>query len=159
VAVHLREAGVVDFLIHAGHSSILGSGNSSAGEGWQVRLRDPAGGGVGLGCARLVDRGMSTSGIGQQWFFESGHRYGHILDPRTGWPAGGNSLCSVLAPDAARAEAFSTAFFVMTDREVRSYFEAHPQIGIILVGSQEDRTPAEPLVLGMTLERPQEVLI
>jgi FAD:protein FMN transferase len=112
-----------------------------------------------LGCTRLFDESMSTSGIGQQWFIENGRRYGHILDPRTGWPTERNSLCSVLAPEAARAEALSTAFFVMTEAEVRSYFEAQRRIGIILVGSQEAGTRAEPLVLRVVLERPQEVLI
>jgi thiamine biosynthesis lipoprotein len=159
IAASLREAGLVNFLIHAGGSSIVGSGNSNAGSGWQVRLRDPAGSEGGLGCTRLVDESMSTSGVGQQWFIENGRRYGHILDPRTGWPAEHNSLCSVMAPEAARAEALSTAFLVMTEAEVRSYFEAQKRIGIILVGSQEAGTRAEPLVLRVVLERPQEVLV
>jgi thiamine biosynthesis lipoprotein len=152
----LRDAGLHDFMVHAGHSSILACGNSSTGAGWEVRVRDPRGSQAGLGSVRLEERSLSTSGAGQQFFTEDGRRFGHILDPRTGWPSEANVLCSVLAESAARAEALSTALFVMSESEVRSYFERHRQVGIILNSLRQDGSVAEPLTLGIGLEHPQE---
>jgi thiamine biosynthesis lipoprotein len=157
MARKLRDAGLRNFMVHAGHSSILACGNSSAGAGWEVRVKDPRGSEAGLGSVRLDERSLSTSGTGQQFFTEGGRRFGHILDPRTGWPSETNVLCSVLAESAARAEALSTALFVMSESEVRSYFEGHRQVGIILSGLLHDGSVAEPLTMGIDLEHPQEV--
>ena len=44
--------------------------------------------------------------IGERW-------YGHLLDPRTGWPASPCASVTVLAPFAALADALSTACFVL----------------------------------------------
>ncbi|PYV31169.1 MAG: FAD:protein FMN transferase [Acidobacteria bacterium] len=148
----LRSAGLHDFMIHAGHSSIYASGNSNLGSGWEVSIRDPHAPGGSLGTIRLVDQGMSTSGTGQQYFVVDGRRFGHLLDPRTGWPSTHNSLCSVTAPGAAEAEALSTAFFVMTPEAVRGYCDLHPEVGSILVAAQEN---AEPATLGISLKRPE----
>jgi len=145
----LRSAGLNDFMIHAGHSSIYASGNSNLGPGWEVSIRAPHEPGASLGTIRLVDEGMSTSGTGQQYFVVVGRKFGHLLDPRTGWPSTHNSLCSVTAPGAAQAEALSTAFFVMTPEAVRAYCDSHPEVGSILVAAHEN---AAVLVWGLSLK-------
>jgi len=48
-------------------------------------------------------------------------RYGHILDPRTGWPAEPCESVTVWAPTAAAADALSTAIFVMGPEEGLAY--------------------------------------
>ena len=45
------------------------------------RNRSPA-----CGCAM---RRIGTSGAGEQFVLADGRRYGHVLDPPTGWPAEG----------------------------------------------------------------------
>src|SRR5262245_9840745 len=112
-AERLRKTGLRNFLIHAGYSSVLAFGDSNRRPGWEISVRDPQVPQGDLGSLCLVDQGMSTSGVGEQFFTANGQRFGHILDPRSGRPAVGNLLCSVAAPTAARAEALSTAFFVM----------------------------------------------
>ena len=160
-AERLREAGLESFLIHAGHSSIYAAGDSSSGPGWEVAIRDPHAGERSLGSVRLRDRGMSTSGVGEQFFVAEGRRYGHILDPRTGRPAEENVLVTVVAPSAAVAEALSTAFFVMSADEVRRYCEARPEVGTLLVAATpvdpDGRTASHvPRCLGISLE-PAEI--
>jgi hypothetical protein len=49
----------------------------------------------------LNNRALGTSAGTHQWFDAGGRRYGHILDPRTGWPAEALAGVSVLAPTAA----------------------------------------------------------
>ena len=76
----------------------------------------------------LKDRALATSGSGTQFFIHEGRRYGHILDPRSGWPAEGVLSVSVLAPTAATADALSTAFYVMGPQQSREYCEVHPEV-------------------------------
>ena len=156
VAEALRRKGLRNFLIHAGHSSILAAGNSNSGPGWNVSLRDPRTH-DSLGTLKLRDQGMSTSGVGQQSFILNGKRYGHLLDPRTGWPGTETLSCSVVGPASARAEALSTAFFVMRPEEIQKYCESHPEIGTLVVPSVSGNGHSEMTLLGIELEQPEVV--
>ncbi len=148
-ALRLRRLGLRNFVMHAGHSSVAAYGDSAGAEGWRVRIRDPQHPGEALGTVLLKNEALSTSGSAEQFFEEAGVRYGHILDPRTGWPAGRRGRCSVVAPTAALAEALSTAFFVMPEPEVRSYYRANPGLRIILCDRGEPGSRAATVTIGM----------
>ncbi len=133
----LREAGVEDFLIHGGQSSVL-AGGSRAGlaagtRGWSVALKHPLKPTQRLAEIWLRDRALGTSGSGVQFFHHQGRRYGHVLDPRTGWPAEGVLSATVLAPNAALADAASTACFVLGPEGTGEYCRKHPEVAAILV--------------------------
>jgi len=113
----LREQGVTTALVHAGHSSIFALGAPGVGEGWLVEVTDPRPGCPPLARLWLRDRGLSTSSARYQSFQAQGTSYGHLVDPRTGWPAQGTLSVSALAPGAAEAEALSTALFVLGEGE------------------------------------------
>jgi thiamine biosynthesis lipoprotein ApbE len=51
----------------------------------------------------------------------------------------------VLAPTAAEADAFATAFFILGVDKARLYCENHPQVGAVLLPVGES---AMPVVLG-----------
>ena len=55
-----------------------------------------------------------------------GRRYGHVIDPRTGWPAEGVLSVSVAADEAAVADALATAFLVGGASLAERYCAAHP---------------------------------
>jgi FAD:protein FMN transferase len=149
----LANAGLCNFLLHAGHSSILASGDSARGPGWEVGLRSPHGPGSGAGSIRLLDQAMSTSGAAEQYFVEGGRRYGHLLDPRTGWPAERNLMASAIAPDATLAEALSTAFYVMEEIEIRRYCAENKGVSAIIFGP--GAPGSSPTILGAA-QRPRE---
>jgi thiamine biosynthesis lipoprotein len=133
------EAGQVhDFLIHGGQSSVLARGDrkrmqAEAPRGWQVALRHPLRDGVRMGDIWLRDRALGTSGAAKQYFYHQGRRYGHVIDPRTGWPAEGVFSASVIAPTAALADALSTAFYVMGPVATAEYCRQQPHVAAILV--------------------------
>ena len=81
----------------------------------------------------MLDRALGTSGVQFQSFRHEGRRYGHLLDPRTGWPAEGVLSTTVLAPTATLADALSTAMFVMGPRKALDYCRTHPEIAVIIV--------------------------
>ena len=118
------EWGVRSALLHAGGSSVYAIGHPPGdARGWPVRLRHPSEPGASLGTLRVRDRGLGTSAATFQFFEYKGKQLGHLLDPRTGWPASGTACASVTAPTAAEGDAMSTAAFVLgaagTERLVR----------------------------------------
>jgi thiamine biosynthesis lipoprotein len=138
----LRQAGICDFLLHAGNSSVLAHGSheppqagpaADAAGCWVVGIGDPLHPGQRLREVRLCDRALSTSGTQFQSFRHQGRRYGHILDPRSGWPAQGVLSATVVAPTAALADALSTAFFVLGPEAALDYCRQRPDIAALLV--------------------------
>ncbi|MGD9855441.1 MAG: FAD:protein FMN transferase [Planctomycetaceae bacterium] len=148
-ADHLKQEGVNDFLVHGGHSSLLATGDHHGQGGWPVGLKNPLLTERRYATVLLADGGMSTSGSNIQYFRQGGRRYGHILDPRTGWPAEGLLSVTVLAPTAAEADALSTAFYVMGLEKAREYCHNRPQIGAILVPHPQRGTALEPVVMNI----------
>jgi thiamine biosynthesis lipoprotein len=155
----LSAAGVRDFLIHGGNSSVLARGNrildfglpildsdsdpadqskiqnpkSKIPTGWSVALRHPLKPDVRLAEFFLSNQALGTSGSGTQFFHYQGKRYGHIIDPRTGWPAEQLLSATVIAPSAEQADALSTAFYVMGLSAAEAFCKQHPNIAGLLV--------------------------
>jgi thiamine biosynthesis lipoprotein len=101
--------------------------------GWLVALKHPLKPDERLAEFTLVNQALGTSGSGTQFFHYQGKRYGHILDPRTGWPADKMLAATVIAPTAALADALSTAFYVGGIELAEAYCRAHPEIAALLV--------------------------
>ena len=132
----LQQRGIESYLIHGGQSSILGRGDRlrvGNAKGWCVALRHPLKPDQRLAEVWLRDRALGTSGAGNQFFHFQGRRYCHILDPRTGMPAERLLSATVLATNAAQADALSTAFFVMGIDKARDYCGARPDLAALLV--------------------------
>jgi thiamine biosynthesis lipoprotein len=129
-----RKAAVQSALIHGGHSSVYAVG-SEAGTvaGWAVGLRDPDSPDIRLGCFRLCDRGLGISATTHQFFEHEGRRFGHLLDPRTAWPAEGIAISAATAPTAAEADALATAFFVLGIEPAMQICERRPELGAVLL--------------------------
>ena len=109
----LRNYGIERALVSSGTSSIYALG-APPGEaaGWRLTVRGPASPEAKAATVVLRDEALSTSGSYEKFFEVGGKRYGHILDPRTGRPAGGVSAVSVIAPRTIDTEAWATALFV-----------------------------------------------
>lgn len=132
----LVEAGIEDFLIHGGQSSVLAHGrrwDAPHCQGWPLGLRHPLRTNRRLGELDLKDRALGTSGSGVQFFRYQGRRLGHILDPRTGQPGEGVLSVTVLAPNAAEADALATALFVIGVEKTRQFCERRPDIAAVFV--------------------------
>ena len=138
-----------DWLIHGGYSSILARGSHAGCDGWPVGIRHPLFPDRQLATLLLKDRGMSTSGSAVQFFRVQGKRYGHIVDPRTGRPVDTMLSVTVLAPDAAGAEALSTAFFVLGVEKAREYCHNHREVAALLIPPPASGNRLEPVNCGI----------
>jgi thiamine biosynthesis lipoprotein len=125
MAASMRARGVTDALLSAGGSSAVAVGGR--GNGWLVDVRSRRASAARLARLRLRDGALATSGAGEQFFETGGRRYGHVLDPRTGWPAAGTLSVSVVCQDAAAADALSTAFLVGGLNLARRYCATHAE--------------------------------
>ena len=60
---------------------------------------------------------LATSGNYQRGFTIKGKRYSHLLDPRNGYPVSQTVSSTVIAPNAADADALATTFSVLSPAE------------------------------------------
>ena len=157
-AQQLKEQQMTDFLWQGGRSSVLARGENRAGpssptdvsngqgagnfdgarRGWTVGLRHPLKPARRLAEFHLHDEALATSGSATQYFGQQGKRYGHLIDPRTGWPTTGICTATVSAPSAAEADALSTAFYIMGVEKAHAYCAHHPEIKALLVSWEEE---------------------
>jgi thiamine biosynthesis lipoprotein len=97
-----------------------------------------------LAVVRLRDQALATSAATFQHLEYEGRKLGHLLDPRTGWPAEGIASATAIAPTAAEADALATAFFVLGAEPTQRYCNNRLNVGAILLPENED----DPLVIG-----------
>lgn len=112
----LREQGIESAFIHGGTSSACALGRPPGESGWKIDLDDPRRPGCSAGTFRLVDQSLGVSGNHLQSLQAGEKRYGHVLDPVSGRPAGAALLAAVVCSSAADADAFSTAVLCRPDR-------------------------------------------
>ena len=83
------------------------------------------------------DLSVVTSGDYERYFEQDGVRYHHIFDPETGYPAAsGLRSVTVIDENSTRADALTTALFVMGADKGRAYCEKN---GIAAVFITSDR--------------------
>jgi FAD:protein FMN transferase len=126
------EQSLTNFALHGGNSSLLARGQPADDSAWWIGVRDPLRPERRLCEVALRDRAIGTSGAAVQFFIHQGQRYGHILDPRTGWPAKGMLSVTVLAPTAAEADALSTALYVLGPTAAADYLQQRPDVAALL---------------------------
>lgn len=78
----------------------LATAGPSAEPAWQVGIETPDAGGRQAEKRIRLERGaLATSGDARRYVLREGRRYGHILDPRTGWPVEGAPRSVTVAAD------------------------------------------------------------
>lgn len=109
----LREAGIADAIVNAGGN--LRAAGRHGERAWRVGIRHPRPDDKHRILATLDTQGdeaIITSGDYERYFESQGRRYHHLLDPRSGYPAGGLQSVTIVHPSGTLADAASTALFV-----------------------------------------------
>lgn len=128
----LRKAGITSALVDL-TGNMMAIGNAPGHDGWVVGVRDPSDKEKHLLRVHLHDEAISTSGNYEQFIDAAGKRYGHIMDPRTGWPAGAVSSVTVVAKRAVTCDAWDTGLFVLGSAKSRQLAKARDDIAIIVI--------------------------
>ncbi len=115
IADNLRDMGVPAAILNAGGD--LYAWGRPGERPWRIGIRHPRRAGI---IATLDIRGAEavfTSGDYERYVEYAGHRYPHILDPRTGYPAEGVQAVTVIHADPTLADAAATALYVAGVRD------------------------------------------
>jgi thiamine biosynthesis lipoprotein len=158
---YLHSIGVRNMLVDIGE--IYCEGVNPKGEPWRIGVDRPVDGnnqpgadldgiwqGDGSGC------GVVTSGNYRKFYIKDGKKYSHTIDPRTGYPVRHSLLsATVIAPDAALADAYATYCMVVGLEEARSFIELRDDLEGYLIYDDGGRM-AEWASAGFNLTERQE---
>ena len=114
----LKSKGINNFLVEIG-GEIYCSGKNAQGRDWKIGVDKPI---EGTGyeyrenqiVIHLSDMAVNTSGNYRKFIEDGGKKFGHSINPTTGYPAENEMIsATVVYPDCIRADAYATAFMVM----------------------------------------------
>lgn len=127
--------------------NIIGVGEnprSDTGE-WVIGVADPEKATNYVATIAIADESVVTSGDYERYFEQNGRRYHHIFDPKTGYPAdSGLRGVTVVDTDSAKADALTTALFVMGLSRGLEFCEQH-DIKAVFVTDAREVIPTENL--------------
>lgn len=135
-----RDAGITSGILNMGNSSLALLGKKPGGESWKVGIQDPfQTAGTPFAIVTGFDMTVETSGTYQKFFTLNGHRYHHIMDPRTGAPAeSGLEQVTLLLPlDTGLADGLSTSCFILGLDKGMKLIESLPDAAAIFVTSDK----------------------
>ena len=133
----LRDAGVENALLHGGTSTVYGLGRDISGP-WKVALEKPqlpsatpgeeASGASAIAVIELENKAMSMSAVWGKFFVLDGKTYGHVIDPRTGWPAQNALLGCAMVDSATDSDALSTGILLGSRSEIEKLSNTLPEL-------------------------------
>jgi len=119
----------------AGDVATIGESNNTP---WRVGIQDPEG--TGSLCAvQLSNAAIATSGNYARRIDCEGKQYGHLLNPKTGWPVEGPTSVSVLDSHCLTAGAVATVACLHSEKDARAWLE-HAALPWLMVSSTGKRS-------------------
>ncbi|MDH7600643.1 MAG: FAD:protein FMN transferase [Armatimonadota bacterium] len=106
----LRSAGIRRALLHGGTSTAFALGEWKVGIAKARAANDDE---DVVESIVLRDCALSVSAPHGRLFESEGHRYGHVIDPRTGMPVAHTGLAAVWGPSATYCDVLSTALLIL----------------------------------------------
>ncbi len=94
------------------------------GEPWIVGIRDPRRPREALASVPVGQACVASSGDYERFMIVDGVLYGHILDPRTGWPVRSLAGVSVIAPLCLMAGTASTIAMLKGERDGSAWLDS-----------------------------------
>ncbi len=88
-------------------------GKQPDGNNWRIGIADPRDKTNIISWLSVSDISVVTSGNYEKFIMINGKRYGHIIDPITGYPAQGVGSVTIVSPDAELSDALATGIFVL----------------------------------------------
>lgn len=132
---------ITSFIVEIG-GEVYAKGKKPNGENWQAGIEKPIDNSISenpiKAIAKLENLAVSTSGNYRKFFIENGIRYGHHIDPKTGYPTKNNLLSVTLfASQCITTDANATGILVMGLDKGKEFLAAHPEIQAYLIYSDD----------------------
>lgn len=141
VGQHLESQGIHRYLVDIG-GELLARGQKEEGNPWRVGINVPetdAALDAIQTTVALIDRAIATSGNYRNYYDVEGEKYGHSINPFTGFPEKNNLLsASIFAPDCATADAYATACMILGAERGFELIEATPELEAYFIIGRPD---------------------
>jgi len=139
IADSLMARGFEHFLVEVG-GELLAHGNNSRGEPWKIGIDRPNetinDQDRFVALAQLENCAMATSGNYRKFWEnpDTGEKCVHSINPKTGKAESSNLLsCTIVAPNAMRADGCATACMIMGYKRARQWIALQPDLEAMLV--------------------------
>lgn len=130
---------VENYMIEVG-GEVRTSGHNPRGVAWHIGIvtpeDDPNGTNSNLQAVAKLDGryGLATSGNYRNFYERNGRKYGHTINPATGYPAEQDVLsATVIASTSIVADAYATALMVMGREKAREIVTENKELAYYLI--------------------------
>jgi thiamine biosynthesis lipoprotein len=141
VGALLERNGVKDYYVEIG-GEVLTHGQNSKGGNWVIGINTPSSDAALTDLIEylmLTNRGLASSGNYRNYHEVDGAKYGHTINPKTGYPEVNELLAvSVIARDCMTADAIATACMVMGYTKAKDLIASLPEIEACFFTGSED---------------------
>jgi len=123
----IRQNGIEHALVDLGGDMAAFGGEASSDGGdapWQIGIRHPGEKDAAIAHLPLMAGGLASSGDYERCMEIDGRRYGHILNPKTGWPVRGLAAVSVMADQCLVAGSTATIALLMPEKVALLWLES-----------------------------------
>ena len=140
LAEFFENKGIENYLIDIG-GEIFAKGEKPSGDSWKIGIEIPEENAEDRFYNKIIelkDEAVATSGNYRKFYELDGIKYAHSLNPKTGYPVKHSLLSTtVIAANAAAADAYATAFMVMGVEKTLEFSEKYPNIKVYLMYDEQ----------------------
>ncbi|WP_420321803.1 FAD:protein FMN transferase [Flagellimonas sp.] len=149
----LDTKGIENYLVEVGGEVLTKGINTISAKQWTVGIDDPQ---VTSGrqlkrIVSLEDKALASSGNYRKFRIdpETGEKYVHTIDPKTGYTKNSNVLAtSVVANTCAEADAYATAFMAMDLEDSKNLLDAQDELEAYIIFLNENGETKEFMTSG-----------
>ncbi len=142
VSNFLNSKNINSYIVEIG-GEVYAKGKKQTGDNWVIGIERPidnkASENPTTAIVKLENLAIATSGNYRRFFIEDGIKYGHHIDPKTGYPTKNNLLsASVFANDCISSDANATGILVMGLEAAKVFLKMHSELQAYLIYSDDN---------------------
>ena len=131
-----RRHNIKDVLIDLGRD-VYAKGGNGKHKFWHIGIEDGKNPDNCLASLAIRDRAVSSSGSYARHFMHENKRYGHIIDPRSGWPtSNGVNSVTIIAKNCLEAGIYSTVCYILGLSEGLNFASNFPEVDVCIQSDQ-----------------------
>jgi thiamine biosynthesis lipoprotein len=142
-ALDLARAALSDKAILGGTvdlgGNVLAFGRPPSGRRWRIGVAHPRRDGRIVGTVAIDSGAVATSGDYEHYFIVDGIRYGHLIDPTTGYPRRGVIAATAIGPRGELSDGMSGVLFLAGVARGRAIADSLPGIAGIWIADVKRR--------------------
>jgi thiamine biosynthesis lipoprotein len=131
----LHQHGIRNAMLNGGGDVVVKG--QLQGRDWRIGLRDPRAPERILGTVELNDGYVAASGDYERFFIRNGHRYHHVLDPKTGQPSTGPHGVALISRTPDGINGMGAVIMVAGAKVGRSLIAPMKQVDALIVDRGE----------------------